>query len=96
MYLVHFGMLEGDIAAHAADLRRGLDEHLRRALAVPSGPGRHAALLASLREQLALELRRHRSPIDPAAALRIFADDLELNAQGLAFWLDARGAAPKA
>lgn len=95
MYLVHFGMLEGDIAAHAADLRRGLDEHLRRALAVPSGPGRHAALLASLREQLALELARHRAPIDPAAALRIYADDLELNAQGLAFWLDAR-AAPKA
>src|SRR5512138_730941 len=35
MYLAHFGMLEGDIPARAAALLRGLDEHVRRALAAP-------------------------------------------------------------
>lgn len=95
MYLVHFGMVEGDVAVFAADLRRGLDEHLRRALAVPPGPGRHRALLSSLEEQVVEEVRRHRSPVDPARAIAVLADDLELNAQGLEVWLDARSAPPR-
>jgi glyoxylase-like metal-dependent hydrolase (beta-lactamase superfamily II) len=92
MYLAHFGMLEGDIPARAAALRRGLDEHVRRALAVPAGPGRHRDLLASLEEQLLEDLGRHGSGLTRAAAVELFAGDLELNAQGLEVWLDARSA----
>lgn len=96
MYLVHFGMVEGDIPALAAELRRGLDEHLRRALAVAPGPDRHRALLATLEAQVVEEVGSHRSPVDPARAIAVLADDLELNAQGLEVWLDARAAAPRA
>jgi hypothetical protein len=85
-------MLEGDIPARAAALRRGLDEHVRRALAVPAGPGRHAAIRASLEEQLVEDLARHGSTLDRAEAVRIFAGDLDLNTQGLEVWLDARSA----
>ena len=92
MYLAHFGMVEGDIPARAAALRRGLDEHVRRALAVPAGPGRHRGLLASLEQQLLEDLGRHGSDLTRAAAVELFAGDLELNAQGLEVWLDARSA----
>jgi glyoxylase-like metal-dependent hydrolase (beta-lactamase superfamily II) len=96
MYLAHFGMVEGDIAACAAALRRGLDEHVRRALAAPAGPGRHAALRESLEAQLLDELARHGAPVSRADAVRIFSDDLDLNTQGLEVWLDTRAAAPRA
>jgi glyoxylase-like metal-dependent hydrolase (beta-lactamase superfamily II) len=94
MYVAHFGMVEGDIAACAAELRRGLDEHVRRALAAPAGPGRHAALRASLEAQLQGALAAHGAPVSPADAARIFSDDLDLNTQGLEVWLDTHAAAP--
>jgi glyoxylase-like metal-dependent hydrolase (beta-lactamase superfamily II) len=90
VYLAHFGMIEGEIPARAAALRRGLDEHLRRALATPAGAGRHAALRGSLEDQLLEDLARHGSSLGRAEAVRIFAGDLDLNAQGLEVWLDAR------
>jgi glyoxylase-like metal-dependent hydrolase (beta-lactamase superfamily II) len=96
VYLAHFGMVEGDIPVRAAALRRGLDEHVRRALAAPSGPGRHAALRASLEAQLVEAVERHGAPVTRAAAARIFSDDLDLNTQGLEVWLDARAAPPRA
>jgi glyoxylase-like metal-dependent hydrolase (beta-lactamase superfamily II) len=92
VYLAHFGILEGDIPARAAALRRGLDEHVRRALAAPPGPGRHAALRASLEDQLVEDLARHGSTLGRAEAVRLFGGDLDLNTQGLEVWLDARSA----
>jgi glyoxylase-like metal-dependent hydrolase (beta-lactamase superfamily II) len=96
MYLTHFGMVEGDIAACAAALRRGLEEHVRRALAAPSGPGRHAALRQSLESQLLEDLARHGSTFPRADAVRVFSDDLDLNTQGLEVWLDTAAAPPRA
>jgi glyoxylase-like metal-dependent hydrolase (beta-lactamase superfamily II) len=96
MYLAHFGMVEGDIPAHAAALLRGLDEHVRRALAAPAGPGRHAALRASLEVQLLEALARHRAPLGVAEGVRLFSDDLDLNTQGLEVWLDGQAAPPAA
>lgn len=93
VYLTHYGMLEGDIARHAAALGRAVDEHVRRARAAPSGPGRHAALRASLAEQLLEGLAAHGAPLDRAAALALFGGDLDLNAQGLEVWLDAQAGA---
>lgn len=95
MYVAHFGVVEGDLAACADELRRGLDEHVRRALAAPAGPGRHAALRASLEAQLLDDLGHHGAPLARADAVRIYADDLDLNAQGLEVWLDARAAPPR-
>jgi glyoxylase-like metal-dependent hydrolase (beta-lactamase superfamily II) len=93
MYLAHYGMIEGDVAAFGAALHRGLDEHVRRALAAPPGPGRNGAIRASLEAQLLEELARHRAPIGREEAIRVFAGDLELNAQGLGVWLDGRAPA---
>jgi glyoxylase-like metal-dependent hydrolase (beta-lactamase superfamily II) len=93
LYLTHYGAIEGDVAAFGAALHRALDEHVRRAIAAPAGPGRHAAIRASLEAQLLEDLARHGAPIAPDEALRVFEGDLELNAQGLGVWLDGRKAA---
>jgi glyoxylase-like metal-dependent hydrolase (beta-lactamase superfamily II) len=89
MYLTHYGALEGDLGRAAEALHRALDEHVRRARALPAGGDRHAALRASLGEQLLEALAAHGAPLSPAAALELFATDLDLNAQGLLVWLDA-------
>jgi len=88
MYLTHFGVLEGEIGRAAEALHRSLGEHVRRARAVPPGGDRHAALRASLGEQLLAELAAHGAPLSRAQALELFATDLDLNAQGLLVWLD--------
>jgi glyoxylase-like metal-dependent hydrolase (beta-lactamase superfamily II) len=93
MYLTHYGAIEGDVAAFAAQLHRALDEHVRAARAAPAGPGREAAIRAGLAAQLLEDLARHGAPIGREDALRVFAGDLDLNASGLGVWLDA---APRA
>ena len=89
MYLTHFGVLEGNVDRHAAALHRGVDEHVRLALAAPSGAGRHEALREALAGQLLESLRGHGFAGGRGEALSIFAVDLDLNAQGLEVWLDA-------
>jgi glyoxylase-like metal-dependent hydrolase (beta-lactamase superfamily II) len=90
MYLTHFGMVSGDVPGLAAALHRCIDGHVRRALAAPPGPGRHGAIRAGLEEELFLELGRQRSTAPRDLALRVFREDLDLNAQGLGVWLDAQ------
>jgi glyoxylase-like metal-dependent hydrolase (beta-lactamase superfamily II) len=92
MYLTHFGCVHGDIPRHAAALRRGLEEHLRRARSTTPGRDRHERLRAALEAQLLDDVARHGAPITPAQAVALFADDLRLNAQGLEVWLDAQAA----
>ena len=92
MYLTHFGAIEGDVPAFAAALRRGLDEHVRRARAAPAGPGRHDAIRSALEAQLLEDLARHGAPTPRDEALQIFAGDLDLNTQGLEVFLDAQAA----
>jgi glyoxylase-like metal-dependent hydrolase (beta-lactamase superfamily II) len=93
MYLTHYGAIEGGVAAFGAALHRALDEHVRRARAAPVGPGRNAAIRAGLEAQLLADLARHGAPIGREEALRVFAGDLELNAQGLGVWLDSQAKA---
>jgi glyoxylase-like metal-dependent hydrolase (beta-lactamase superfamily II) len=88
VYLTHFGMVEGNIAAAGAALHRGIDDHVRAARSAPPGPGRHRAIKAALTAQLLEGLARQGVPLPAARALEVFANDLELNAQGLASWLD--------
>lgn len=90
MYLTHFGMVSGDVPALAAALHRCIDGHVRRARAAPAGAGRHAAIRAGLEEELHEELGRQRSAAPRSEALRVFAEDLDLNAQGLGVWLDGQ------
>jgi glyoxylase-like metal-dependent hydrolase (beta-lactamase superfamily II) len=88
VYLTHYGMVEGDLARHGAQLHRGIDEHVRLAQAAPAGEGRHAALKAALAGHLLGTLAAHGSTLGREEALAVFDNDLELNAQGLEVWLD--------
>ncbi len=90
VYLTHFGMVQGKLAAHGAALHRNIDEHVRVARAAPAGPGRHQAIKAGLTEVLVTEAARHGVPLDPARVEEVYRNDLELNAQGLASWLDGQ------
>jgi glyoxylase-like metal-dependent hydrolase (beta-lactamase superfamily II) len=93
MYLVHYGMLQGDIAAFGTALHGSIDDHVAAAQAAPSGPGRRAAIKATLSARFLTRLAEHGSTLSREAALALYDNDLELNASGLEFWLDgsARG-----
>ncbi len=93
MYLTHFGMLAGELPSLAAALHRGIDAHVRRARAAPPGPGRQEAIRAGLEAELLEEAARQRVTAPREEVLRVFREDLELNAQGLGVWLDASAAA---
>ncbi|HVP68675.1 MAG TPA: MBL fold metallo-hydrolase [Anaeromyxobacteraceae bacterium] len=93
MYLTHYGMVEGAVERFAADLHRAVEEHVRVALAAPAGEGRLAFIRAGLERQLLGALALHGFGGGPAEALAIFGNDLDLNAQGLEFWLVLRNQA---
>nr|WP_217283841.1 MBL fold metallo-hydrolase [Aquabacterium terrae] len=86
MYLTHFGRVTG--APRLADLlHEQLDGMVALALRLRSAPDRHAALKTALGELYSEQLARH-GVADPVAAVDDLDLDIELNAQGLAIWLD--------
>lgn len=91
MYLTHYAQLH-DVPAQAAALRRRLDAHVAVAEAhADAGEGRHAAIKQGITDALVTDLRAHGCTLPEATILDVLATDLELNAQGLAWWLDHRG-----
>ncbi|MFO0583262.1 MAG: MBL fold metallo-hydrolase [Anaeromyxobacter sp.] len=89
LYLTHFGAVTGDLAAAGAALHRLLDGHVAVARAAPAGEGRHAAIVEGLGHLLLTGLSAQRSPLGRDEALRLYGNDLELNAQGLEVWMDS-------
>lgn len=94
MYLTHYAQLH-DVAAQADALRRRLDQHVaiaENAARVHTGneAARHAATKQALTDYLLTELRDHGCQLPEVEILAVLATDLELNAQGLAFWIDHR------
>lgn len=89
MYLTHYGMVSGDVPGLAAALHRCIDGHVTRARAAPPGPGRHEAIRAGLEAELREEVVRQRAALPADDVVRLFREDLDLNAQGLGVWLDA-------
>lgn len=90
MYLTHYAQLH-DVPAQAAALRRRLDAHVAVAEAhADAGEGRHAAIKQGITDALITDLRAHGCTLPEATILDVLATDLELNAQGLAWWLDHR------
>lgn len=90
IYLTHYSQVK-DVPRLGADLHRLIDAHCAAARAVPPGDGRHAALVAALTALLRAEKARQGWRIGDAELLDLFANDLELNAQGLEVWLDGGG-----
>ncbi len=86
MYLTHFGAV-GDVARLAVLLLAQIDAMVALAEGLRAAPQRHAALKAGLQAQVLAQLQRH-GVADAEAAVASLALDIELNAQGLAVWLD--------
>lgn len=84
LFLTHFGEV-GEVSRLAADLHRLIDAGC--ALARACG-GEREALHAALQHQLVQEAAEQGWAVQGEAALALYAEDLILNAQGLAGWLN--------
>jgi glyoxylase-like metal-dependent hydrolase (beta-lactamase superfamily II) len=90
MYLTHYGRVgggAGDVSRLAARLLAQTDAMVALARSVPAGPQRHAQLCDGLWTLYRDGLRAHGVTPD-ADTDALLALDVELNAQGLAVWLD--------
>ncbi|MCC6609565.1 MAG: MBL fold metallo-hydrolase [Burkholderiales bacterium] len=91
IYVTHYGQVR-DGARLGADLHRLIDAHRELALACrDTGPDRAARLATGVRDIVLGEAARQRWPLPREATLALFGVDIDLNAQGLAAWLDSLG-----
>lgn len=87
MYLTHYGRV-GDVQRLAGDLFAQIDSMVEIGRRCDGLPDRHRRMKDAL---VALYLRRareHGCRLDDAGVERVLLMDIELNAQGLASWLD--------
>ncbi|MCX7892505.1 MAG: MBL fold metallo-hydrolase [Burkholderiales bacterium] len=92
VYVTHFSQVR-DVPRLAADLHRLIDAHA--ALAEQerdAGAERHARLRSGVAALVLAEAKRQGWTLGRERVLEVFGVDIELNAQGLGAWLDARGA----
>lgn len=89
MYLTHYGRVE-NVPELAADLHVQIDAMTAIAHACDGRADRHRALVAALGELYLERARAHGCRLDDAGVLRVLEMDIELNAQGLACWLDRK------
>jgi glyoxylase-like metal-dependent hydrolase (beta-lactamase superfamily II) len=93
LYLTHFGRV-GQVAGLGRLFLQQLDEMVGLALDVDMKPldatARHAALLDGLTAIHLRSLRAHGCVLPEARMRELLALDLELNAQGIAVWLERR------
>lgn len=92
MYLTHFGAIDvGDFQAR--QLHEGIDKLVDVALAArTSGEARMQTLSQGIGQVFLQMMREHGCVLSEARALDLMAMDIELNAQGLACWLDQQAA----
>ena len=90
LYLTHYGRVD-NVRQLGVDLKRRLNALVSMAqAAVGTGVARHAEIKELITAYLLAELSTHGCQLPAEHALDIWATDLELNAQGLAVWLDSR------
>lgn len=88
IYVTHYSRVH-DIARLADDMHRLVDAHEQVARRErDAGTARHARLMAGVTEIIMGEARRYGWRLTRDAVIEVFAGDIELNAQGLAIWLD--------
>jgi hypothetical protein len=89
MYLTHYGQV-GDVANQAANLKRHLAVLVAMAKAErEAGEARHARIKQAVYEYLFAAIRAHGCTLPNDTLQAIWETDVELNAQGLAVWLDS-------
>lgn len=87
IYVTHFSQVSG-IPRLADDLYRLIDVHAALALRERAGPGRHERLKAGVAEIVRSEAASQGWRLRGEALLKLLAMDIELNAQGLGYWLE--------
>ncbi|MEO7339099.1 MAG: MBL fold metallo-hydrolase [Caldimonas sp.] len=87
MYLTHYGRI-APVEPLAVIMLEQLDAMVALAHSVEAGPSRHDALKVGLEAIHLASLRAAGSKLDAARVRELLALDLELNAQGIAIWLD--------
>ncbi len=87
MYLTHYSMVE-DVPALAAKLRAGIDRYVAIGQSFTKAEGRHEKLKAAMAADALAELRARHNPLPESRVRALLEMDLELNAQGMAVWLD--------
>ena len=89
VYVTHYSQIR-DIQAKGEILHRLVDAHAELGMREKdAGAARPARLLAGVKRIFLDEARRWGSGLPEARILDIYANDVVLNAQGLAFWLDS-------
>ncbi|HID8539564.1 TPA: MBL fold metallo-hydrolase [Stenotrophomonas maltophilia] len=87
MYLTHYGRVE-QVEKLADDLFEQIDAMAAIGRQCDGRPDRHRCLLAALQALYLERAQLHGCALDDAAVTAVLAMDIELNAQGLACWLD--------
>lgn len=87
MYLTHYGRVDG-VERLAEDLIEQIDAMVAIGRQCDGRPDRHRHLLAALRALYLERALAHGCALDQDAVAEVLAMDIELNAQGLACWLD--------
>ena len=89
VYVTHFGQVR-DVERLGADMHRLIDAHVALGRTHrDAGTQRHERLKQGLEGVVLEEAERQRWSLSQAQVLELFATDIELNAQGLAIWLDS-------
>lgn len=95
IYLTHYGRIEAS-ARLAARLHDLIDQYVALARAVAgAGAARHRSLTEGLTHLLWRAVQAHGCTMSYERAVELLAIDIELNAQGLAVWLDKQHRQPQ-
>jgi glyoxylase-like metal-dependent hydrolase (beta-lactamase superfamily II) len=89
VYLTHYGRV-GDVAKLANDLHQQIDAMVALARDADGRADRHGILVAALTDLYARRAEAHGWTKGRDALRELLGMDIELNAQGLAVWLDHR------
>jgi len=89
MYLTHYGRVT-EVPRLAGLLLEQMDAMVALALALPNDDARHATMARGFGEIYLKSLRAHGCTLADAQILDLLALDLELNAQGMAVWLNRK------
>jgi len=89
MWLTHFGGVR-EIARLSEDLHQQIDAMTALARAANEADDRHHALVNALTDLYLKRAHTHGCLLEDAAIVQLLATDIELNAQGLACWLDRK------
>ena len=87
MYLTHYSVVE-NVPLLAAQLRAGIERYVALGQSLAKADDRHQKLKTAMADDALAELRARNNPLPEAHVRALLEMDLELNAQGMAVWLD--------